>query len=325
MHANVYVTRLIPHAGLDLLTDAGVTVTVNPDDRVLIHEELLDAVRGRDGVLCLLTDVIDDAVMAAAGPQCRGFANYAVGFNNIDVAAATRRGLPVSNTPGVLTDATADQAWALLLSAARRTVESDAHMRGGEWQGWGPMQFLGVDLTGATLGIIGAGRIGTAMAQRSQGWGMTVLYADPHPNEHLESALGARRVDLDMLLRESDFVSLHVALTAETHHLIGARELALMKSTAVLVNTSRGPVIDESALVTALRERRIFAAGLDVYEHEPAMVTGLAELSNVVICPHIASATIRTRTQMALIAATNLLAMLRGERAPQCVNPEVYG
>ena len=323
MQGTVFVTRRIPQPGLDLLAYAGLTVEVNPHDRVLSREELLAGVRGKDGVLCLLTDKIDDAVMDAAGPRCKGFANYAVGYDNVDLTAATRRGLPVSNTPGVLTDAAADQAWALLMAAARRTVESDAFMRTGKWQGWGPMQFLGVDLVGATLGIVGAGRIGTVVARRAAGWQMNIIYTDPRGKPEFEQEFGARRVELDQLLREADFVSLHVALTPQAHHLIGKRELELMKPTAVLVNTSRGPVVNEAALVDALRERRIFAAGLDVYEHEPAAAPGLLDLPNVVACPHLGSATVRTRTAMATMAATNLLAMLRGEMPPTCVNPEV--
>ncbi|MBN1867166.1 D-glycerate dehydrogenase [Candidatus Sumerlaeota bacterium] len=325
MSANVYVTRLIPQSGLDLLTGAGLNVEVNPDDRVLTRGELLAAVRGRDGVLCLLTDTIDDAVMEAAGPQCKGFANYAVGYNNIDVAAATRRGLPVSNTPGVLTDTTAELAWALLFAAARRIVESDYFLRDGHWEAWGPMQFLGSDLKGATLGIVGAGRIGQAMALKSVGFEMNVLYTDAVARPEFEKALGARRVDLDALLRESDYISLHVALSPETTHLIGARELALMKETAILINTSRGPVIDEAALVEALCARTIGGAALDVYEREPILAGGLTDMPNAVLVPHIGSATRRTRGAMAEMAARNLLAMLRGERAPNCVNPEVYG
>jgi len=326
----VYVTRAIPQAGLDILREAGVELEVNPHDRSATRGEILRGVAGADGILCLLTDTIDEAVMEAAGPglrgppTVRGIANYAVGFDNVDVAAATRRGVPVSNTPGVLTEATADQAWALLMCAARRTAESDAFTRTGRWQGWGPMQFLGVDVAGRTLGIVGAGRIGSAVARRSAGFGMAVLYTDPRPNEDIERGLGARRVDLDTLLAEADFVSLHVALAPGTRHLIGSRELALMKPTAVLVNTSRGPVVDEAALVSALRRRQILAAGLDVYEDEPDLAPGLLELHNAVLCPHIASATVSTRTAMAVIAASNLLAMLRNERAPNCVNPEVY-
>ncbi len=324
MKGNLYVTRLIPQAGLDLLKQEGHSLEVNPEDRVLRPEELLAAVKGRDGVLCLLTDKIDEAVFEAAGPQCKGFANCAVGFNNIDVAAATRRGIPISNTPGVLTEATADHAWALLFSVARRIVESDAFMRSGKWKGWGPLQFLGADITGATLGVVGVGRIGSAMAERSAGFEMKVLYTDLNRNPQLEETLEARKVNLDELLRNSDFVTLHVALTPETTHLIGRKELSLMKKSAILINTSRGPVVEEAALVEALKKQEIAGAGLDVYEKEPEMAPGLKDLKNVVVCPHIASATIQTRTAMATMAAENLLSMLRGERSPNCVNPEVY-
>jgi len=320
--SNVYVTRRIPQPGLEILEAACDRVEVNPEDRYLTREELLRAVRGRDGVLCLLTDVIDDEVLAAAGPQCRVFANYAVGFNNIDVAAATRRGIMITNTPGVLTDSTADLAWALIMSVARRVVEGDACVRSGKWDGWGPMQFLGQDVYEKTLGIVGAGRIGTATALRSVGFRMKVLYTSSRPNPELD-AIGGRRVDLLTLLRESDFVSIHVALNEQTRHLIGRKQLALMKPTAYLINTARGPVVDEKALVEALRERRIAGAGLDVYEEEPRITPGLTDLPNVVCLPHLGSATEATRAKMATMAATNLVAAVRGERPPNLVNPEV--
>ena len=316
---NVYVTRQIPQPGLDLLHEYCDHVEINPDDRVLTREELLDAVRGRDGVLCLLTDRIDDAVFEAAGSQCKVFANYAVGYNNIDTEAASRHGMRITNTPGVLTDATADMAWALLFSAARRVVESDQYLRAGKWEGWGPMQFLGFDVTGKTLGIVGAGRIGTCFASKSAGFDMPVLYTSRQTNHELESKLNARRVTLDELLASSDFVSVHVALNEHTTHLIDADALQRMKSTAVLINTSRGPVVDEKALVAALKNGEIGAAGLDVFEEEPALAPGLAELPNVVICPHVASATITARTRMATMAASNLIAVLKGEEPPNKV------
>ena len=322
VEANVYVTRQIPQPGIDLVREACSSVETNPHDRVLSREELLGAVAGRDGVLCLLTDAIDAEVFDAA-KGCKVFANYAVGYNNIDVAAATARGIAVTNTPGVLTDATADLTWALLFSAARRIVEGDRFTRAGKFDGWSPMLFLGGDISGRTLGILGAGRIGTAVALRSRGFRMRVLYHDPVHNEAIEQAVGAQRADLDTLLGEADFVSVHVSLDASTRHLIGARELGLMKPTAYLINTSRGPVIDEAALVEALRAGQIAGAGLDVFEDEPALKPGLAELPNVVIPPHLGSATIGTRTRMATLAATNLVAMLRGERPPNIVNPEV--
>lgn len=317
---NVLVTRRIPQPGIDILTGKCETVDVNPDDRVLTQEELIAGVTGRDGVLCLLTDTIDDAVFAAAGPQCKIFANYAVGYNNIDVDAAKARGIRITNTPGVLTDATADMAWALLFAAARRTAESDKFMRSGQWGGWGPMQFLGQDITGRTLGVIGAGRIGTNFALKSAGFRMKVLYTDTTVNADLESQVGAHKVEMDELLQSSDFVSIHVPLMPETVHLIGRRELELMKPNAVLVNTSRGPVVDEKALVEVLKTGRIAAAGLDVYEDEPKAAPGLVDLPNVVACPHTASATIETRTKMATMAADNLVAVLEG-REPE--NPVV--
>lgn len=319
---NVYVTRRVPQPGLDMLVEACARVEVNPHDRVLTREELLAGVRGRDAVLCLLTDTIDAEVFDAA-QGCRIFANYAVGYNNIDVPAATARGIAVTNTPGVLTDATADLTWALLFCAARRIAEGDRFTRAGKFDGWSPMLFLGGDISGGTLGIVGAGRIGTAVALRSRGFRMRVLYHDKVQNEALEQAVGAERVSLDALLGESDFVCIHVSLDESTRHLIGARELGLMKPTAYLINTSRGPVVDEAALVEALREGQIAGAGLDVFEDEPELKPGLAELDGVVIPPHLGSATIGTRTKMATLAAANVVAMMRGERPPNIVNPEV--
>jgi glyoxylate reductase len=321
MPSNVYVTRRIPQAGLDMLRRHCARVEVNPDDRVLRPDELLAAVSGRDGVLCLLTDAITDAVLAAAGPGCRVFANMAVGFNNIDMAAATRRGVLVTNTPGVLTETTADLTWALMLAVARRIVEGDKFFRTGQWPGWGPLQLLGHDIHGATLGIVGAGRIGTAVGRRGSAFGMRILYADPQPNEALNQ-LGGRQIDLETLLKESDFVTIHVALDQTMRHLIGRRELGLMKPSAYLINTARGPLVDEAALVNALRERRIAGAGLDVYEEEPEPAPGLVELGNVVCIPHLGSATEATRAKMASMAAENLVAALRGERPPNLVNPE---
>jgi len=320
---NVYVTRLIPVEGLTLLREA-CNVEINPEDRPLTREELLKNVRGRDGVITLLTDRIDGEVMDAA-KGIKGFANYAVGFDNLDVKAATERKIPLSNTPGVLTLATAEMAWTLLFAVARRLIESDKVMRSGTWPGWGPMQFIGGDVTGKTLGVVGAGRIGTAMALMSKGFAMRVLYTDEVANPVLERELGARKVPFEELLRESDFVSVHVPLMPATRHLFNAGTLALMKPTAYLINTSRGPVIHEAELVEALRGNVIAGAALDVYEFEPKMVPGLAELTNVVLAPHTASATRSSRSGMSVKAATNLLAMLRGERPPDCLNPEIYG
>ncbi len=320
--ATVYVTRRIPDAGIEVLEEAGVKVRVNPHDRPLTREELLKEVAAADGVISLLTDRIDAEVFDHA-PRCNGFANYAVGFDNLDVDEATRRRIPLSNTPGVLTDATADMAWALLFAVARRVVESDRRMRSGEWSGWGPLQFIGGDVTGRTIGIVGAGRIGTAAALKSRGFDMRVLYTDERDNDVLDSRLGAQRVELATLLAESDFVSIHVPLVDATRHLINGETLARMKSTAYVINTSRGPVIDEVALVDALRRGAIAGAGLDVYENEPAMADGLAELDNVVVTPHVASATRETRDAMARLAARNVLAMITGERPETCINPGV--
>jgi glyoxylate reductase len=319
---NVYVTRLIPQEGIDLLK-ATCDVEINPHDRPLTREELLEKVKDRDGILCLLTDKIDAEVFEAA-KGAKGFANYAVGYDNIDVQEATKRGIPISNTPGVLTDATAEMAWALLFAVSRRVIESDAFMRSGQWGGWGPLQFIGGDVTGATLGIVGAGRIGTAMALKSRGFNMKVLYTDAIRNDTLEKELQAEKVDFETLLESSDFVSIHVPLLPETRHLFGMKEFQHMKKTAYLINTSRGPVINEAELVEALKSGEIAGAGLDVYENEPLMAEGLKELQNVVVTPHTASATKSSRGGMARIAATNLLAMLEGKEAPNCINPEVY-
>ena len=318
----IYVTRMIPQEGIDLLEETA-QVEVNPHDRPLTSEELLKAVKGRDGVICLLTDKIDARVMDEAR-GIKGFANYAVGFDNIDLAEATRRGIPVSNTPDVLTDATAEMAWALLLTVSRRVVESDRAMRSGTWKGWGPLQFIGGDITGSTLGIVGAGRIGMAMALKSRGFNMQILYTDRVSNPVLEHELGARRVSFQELLGSSDYISIHVPLLPETRHLFGRDEFRRMKSTAYLINTARGPIIHEAELVDALKDGIIAGAGLDVYEFEPDMARGLAELDNVVCTAHTASATRSSRTGMALKAAGNLLAMINGEPAPDCINKEVY-
>jgi len=319
----VLVTRRIPEEGLAMLATR-CDIEMNPHDRPMSRPELLAAAAGKDGVLCLLTDKVNAELFDAA-PTVRGYANYAVGYDNMDVAEASRRKIPLSNTPDVLTDATADMAWALLFATARRVVESDTVMRSGSWNGWGPLQFIGGDIFGATLGIVGAGRIGAAMAARSKGFNMKVVYSDARPNEALEHELGARRVELDELLAVSDYVSVHVPLMPETRHLFNAATFAKMKKTAYLINTSRGPVIDEEALVTALRDKTIAGAGLDVYEKEPLMADGLAALDNVVITPHTASATFASRRGMATKAATNLLAMLEGRLPPDCINPGVLG
>lgn len=322
MKPKVYVTRMIPQAGIDMLKTE-CEVEVNSEDRPLSRQELLQNILGNDGVLCLLTDKIDAEVFDTV-PEIKGFANYAVGYDNIDIEEATRRGVPISNTPDVLTDATAEMAWTLLFTAARRVVESDGQMRSGQWPGWGPLQFIGGDVSGKTLGIVGAGRIGTAMALKSTGFKMNVLYFDTRPNATLEEKLNARQVEMKELLSESDFVSIHTPLLPETRHLFTIDTFKQMKSTAYLINTSRGPVIKEADLLKALRDGLIAGAGLDVYENEPELTKGLEKLSNVVLTPHTASATVGARTGMATKAARNLLAMVKNQKAPDCVNPDVY-
>ena len=292
------------------------------EDRPLSVDELDRLVRGFDAVLCMLHDPIDSRVLEASN-GCRVFANMAVGHNNIDVAEATRLGILVTNTPGVLTEATADLAWALILAVARRVVDGDHVMRAGKFPGWGPNYMLGGDVTGRTLGLVGPGRIATAVAERAVGFKMDLLYAGRRASPTFD-ALGARQVDLERLLGESDFVSLHVPLTAETTHLINAPALARMKPTAYLINTSRGPVVDESALVEALKSRRIAGAGLDVYEREPLMAHGLAECDNAVLLPHLGSATTQTRSRMSRIAAENVIAVLEGRKPPNLVNPDAW-
>jgi len=317
----VYVTRQIPEAALLELRDQ-FDVAVNPHDRVLTKEELLEKVVGMDAVLCLITDTIDSKVLAAAGSQCRIFANYGVGYNNIDVAEASRKGIIITNTPDVLDDATADMAWALLFAVSRRVAELDRLVRTGGFKGWGPNKYLGRDITGKKLGIIGAGRIGFNFARKAKGFDMDIIYTSTKPNTEMEEQVGAKFVDKETLLRESDFISLHVPLTPSTRHYIGEKEFKLMKKTSVLVNTSRGPVVDEKALVEALKNGEIWGAGLDVFENEPDVEQGLMELDNAVIVPHIGSATIETRVNMGLIAARNVISVLNGGKPKTCVNPE---
>lgn len=318
---SVYVTRLIPQPAIDLLRQH-FDVEINPEDRVLTRKELLEKVQGRDAVLCLLTDDINEEVYEAAGDKCKIFANYAVGYNNINVPEATKRGIIVTNTPGVLDDATADIAWTLLMAVSRRIVEADKFTREGKFKGWGPMMFLGRDITGKTAGVVGAGRIGYNFAKKAKAFDMTILYTDVKPSAAMQE-LGAKYVDKETLLKEADFVSVHVPLLPATKHYISEAELKLMKETAVLINTSRGPVVDEKALVKALKESQIWGAGLDVFENEPEIEPELMGMNNVTIVPHIASATIETRTNMGLIAARNIVKVLTGEKPDTCVNPEV--
>ncbi|MFQ5650096.1 MAG: 2-hydroxyacid dehydrogenase [bacterium] len=319
----VFVTRVIPQPGLDILTRSLKHVKVNTADHILSREEFLENVKGLDGLLSLLTERVDAEAMETAGPQLKIVANHAVGFDNIDLPAATERGILVTNTPGVLTDATSDFAWTLLFATARRIAEADKFTRALNYKGWGPMMYLGGDITGRTLGVVGAGRIGAAMAAKSTGFKMRVLYCDEFRNDKLEKEIGARKVGFEELLRESDFISVHVPLLESTHHLFNDTAFKLMKRTAYLINTSRGPVVEEAALVRALKDGEIAGAGLDVYEDEPKIHTGLLELDNAVLAPHIASATIETRSKMATMAASNLVAGLKGERPANLLNPEV--
>jgi lactate dehydrogenase-like 2-hydroxyacid dehydrogenase len=321
----VFVARRIPAQGLDAILSA-CDADVWGDELPPLRAELLERVAGVDGILALLTDRIDDELLDAAGPGLRVVSNYGVGFDNIDVPACTRRGIPVGNTPGVLTETTADLAWALLLAAARRVVEGDRSVREGHWRTWGPLLLLGVDVHGATLGIVGFGRIGQAVARRAAGFGMRVLYhARNRVPEDVERATGATWLPLPELLARSDFVSLHVSLSDETRHLIDADALRSMQPSAILVNTARGPVVDTDALVAALREGTIRAAALDVTDPEPLPADHpLVGLDNCIVVPHIASATEATRGRMAAMSAANLLAGVHGERLPTPVNPEVY-
>jgi glyoxylate reductase len=321
--SKVFVTRAIPEKGFEIIRDF-CDVDLWPDELPPTREELLQHVRGVEGLLCLLTDRVDSEVMDEAGAQLKVISNHAVGFDNIDVQAATARKIPVGNTPDVLTDATADFAFALMMAVARRIPEAERYVHEGKWKTWGPMILLGVDLKGATLGLIGFGRIGQAMARRAAGFDMRVIYYDPSETKS-EADVKARRVDFETLLKESDFISLHTPLTPDTHHLINSEALSKMKPNAVLVNTSRGPVVDMEALYEALKEKHIFGAGLDVTEPEPLPLDSpLLTLDNIVFVPHIASASKTTRDKMSSMAAQNLIAGLKGERLPNCVNPQVY-
>jgi glyoxylate reductase len=320
------LTRRIPEPGFSLVHQA-FTVTGGDEDRPLARELLLRVVPGVDAILCVLTETIDEAVMDAAGPQLRVISNMAVGVDNVDVAAATARGVLVTNTPGVLTDATADLTWALILSVTRRVVEGDRMVREGRFERWGPFMLLGRAVAGATLGIVGMGRIGQAVARRALGWDMRVLYATLEgPLQPEQIPPGARweyRSGLAEVLSEADIVTIHAPLLPETHHLIGARELALMRTGSYLVNTSRGPLVDEAALVESLRSGHLGGAGLDVYEREPELAPGLAGFDNVVLLPHLGSATVEARGRMAELAARNAIAAIQGGGAPHMVNPEV--
>ena len=311
MPKNVFIANSLPDEARALIPPE-VQVDYNPTDSALSRAELIRRLQGKDGLVCQITTTIDDEVLAAV-PGLEVIANVAVGYNNIDIAAAKRRGVVVTNTPDVLTETTADFAWTLLMAAARRVVEADAYARSGQWTAWKWDLLWGVDIHGKTLGVVGFGRIGRAVARRAFGFGMRVLYYDAVRAEAAtERELRAAPTDLDTLLRDSDFVTLHTPFSPETQHIIGERTLGLMKETAILVNASRGPVVDEAALVRALTAGRIAAAGLDVFEAEPKIHPGLLPLKNVVLAPHIASASRDTRLAMATLAVRNCLAVLDG-------------
>jgi glyoxylate reductase len=316
---------LLMHSILDpgpaLLAEA-CEVVAYPSNQPLDEEHIREAAEGCAGIVSQVMDPIGATVLATPGLKI--VANVAVGYDNIDLAAATKNGVMVTNTPGVLDETTADFAFALIMATARRVVQGDALVRSGNFKGWAIDMMLGQDINHATLGLVGIGRIGRGVARRARGFAMRVMYSDPHPLlPDVEREMGLTRVDLPQLLRDADIVSIHVPLSDRTHHLIGAAELAMMKPTAVLVNTSRGPVVDESALADALKQRKIFGAGLDVFEREPAVHPGLIAAHNVILSPHIASASTHTRSEMCAVAARNLVTGLRGGRPANLLNPEV--
>jgi glyoxylate reductase len=315
-HPTLFITRLLPQPVMDAIP-RNYQLVAQPADRPSTAEELSHGFAQADAVICTLTDRVDAALLAQA-TKLKIIANYAVGYNNIDLSVATQRGIVVTNTPDVLTDATADLTWALLLALARCVLVGDTWVRTGSWPGWTPTQLLGADVSGKTLGIVGMGRIGQAVAQRASGFRMSVIYAGRH-RIPIPSGLTWEWQPLDTVLANSDFLSLHVPLTETTRHLIGRRQLTLMKPTAYLINTSRGPVIDEAALVSALETRTIAGAGLDVYEQEPTVSAGLISLKNVILLPHLGSATLETRVRMGLICLDNIAAVLRGGPAPNRV------
>lgn len=323
MRPNVYVTRKVPEQALEILRSVSSVRVWDREDVPPPREVILRELAQAEGVFSLLTDRIDAEVMTAA-PRLKVISNFAVGFDNVDIPAATKRGIVVTHTPDVLTETVADFTVCLMLAAARRLVEADRYTRDGRWKTWEPLLLAGQDIHHATLGLIGLGRIGAAVARRAQGFGMRVLYYDVVRREDLERSLSITYQSLDDVLRDSDVISVHVPLSEQTRHLISRAQFALMKNTAVFVNTSRGPVVDQRALAEALASRRIFAAGIDVFEQEPVPPDDpLLKLDNVIVVPHIASASIPTRIRMATLAAENLVAVLQGKRPPNPVNPEV--
>jgi glyoxylate reductase len=316
----VLVTKPVFPEALEFLKTQ-VAIDANLEDRVLSRQELTSRLQGKQGAVTLLTDIIDREVLEAM-PDVRIVCNIAVGYNNVDIENASRLGILVTNTPGVLTETTADFAWTLLMAAARRVVEGDSFARSGEWKAWGLQMLLGHDVFGKTMGILGFGRIGQAVARRAMGFNMSIQYYDSEPVPPGAVPAGVKSVSLETLLSTSDFISVHVPLLPETTHLLNDKTFDMMKSNCVVVNTSRGPVVDEKALARALKSGKIAAAGLDVFEREPQIEPSLLGLANVVLAPHIASASRETRLKMCMMAAENLVAGLKGERPPNLVNPE---
>jgi len=321
MKKKIFFTRRIPSAGIELL-EKDFQLTIREDESIPTKEEIIEGMKGCEGLVCLLTDPIDRDVLSSSA--LKYVSTYAAGYNNIDVAFASSRKIPVTNAPGALTETTADIAFALILSAGRRVVEGDRFLREGRFHGWSPMLLLGQDIHGKTLGIVGAGRIGGALARRAVGFNMNILYYNRKPDPVLERETGAVYTPFDDLLRDSDFVSLHTPLTSETKNIISAREFGLMKKSAVFINTSRGPCVNENDLVEALEKGEIWAAGLDVFEKEPLVDERLLSMDNVVLLPHLGSASFDTRTGMAVTACKNMAMMLAGKRPPNIINPEVY-
>ena len=318
----IFITRQIPENGVKLLKEH-FSVQINKEDRDLTQPELLKKLNGAFGVISMLSNKFDSELLSKL-KSLKIISNFAVGFNNVDVKAATERGIAVTNTPDVLTDATADLAFGLLLAVARRIAEGDRLVRAGKFKGWSPMLMLGCDLVGKTIGIVGAGRIGAAVASRAKGFGMKIIYFSRRRNDEMEK-LGGEFASLEQLLKQSNFISLNVPLNDATRNLIGKKEIAMMKPNAILINTARGEVVDENALIAALKKKKITGAGLDVYVNEPKINPDFFKLDNVVLAPHLGSATFKTRAKMAELVARNAIAVLKGERPPAVVNPEVLG
>jgi glyoxylate reductase len=318
----VFITRLIPQNGIDILKKKGYEVKVYNKKQQISQNEIIKNACNADAIITMLTDKIDDYVISRL-PKLKIISNFAVGYNNIDIESASKHNIMIANTPGVLTEATADTAFALLISAGRRIIESDRFMREGKFKGWEPMLLLGTEMRGKTAGIIGAGRIGTAFAKRCLGFGMKIIYFSRSKNREFEKTLNAKKVTLNKLLEEADFISIHVPLNQNTFHLLGKKELSRMKQTVVLVNTARGEIVDEKELIKLLKSKRIFAAGFDVYEGEPRVDKELFKLNNVVLLPHIGSATLETRSKIAEMASLNVVNTFVKKRPIHFVNEEL--